>query len=401
MVDAAASFGGKAAADPTRAAPSTVRGAAVGATAAGVAAYAALCEHATVAPAQSAAWIRAWIAEAQPDFLIAEITEAGMPVFALALEVVRTGPFRIARFMSGSHANGNFAPLARVARPPSRAEVELLVAEIRRERPDIDMLSLERMAEAIAGRPNPLLALPARPSPNLALAVDLSGGFDALLERSSGKRKRKKHRSQIRKFEAAGGMRLIEAATPAEVERLLDAFFAMKRARFARMGVADVFAPPSVKAFFRRLFTEALGEKAPPFTLDGLEVGGHLRAATGASRCGDRLICEFGAIAEDDLSHASPGDFLFFENIKAACDAGFAVYDFSVGDEPYKRLWCDMDSVQFDVLVPLTAKGRLLASATRAKSRLKARIKKHPLAWRLVKTLRRRKGEKIDDSRDD
>ena len=60
-----------------------------------------------------------------------------------------------------------------------------------------------------------------------------------------------------------------------------------------------------------------------------------------------------------------------------------------------------MDSVQFDVLVPLTAKGRLLASATRAKSRLKARIKKHPLAWRLVKTLRRRKGEKIDDSRDD
>ncbi|RWE64197.1 MAG: GNAT family N-acetyltransferase, partial [Mesorhizobium sp.] len=73
---------------------------------------------------------------------------------------------------------------------------------IGRTRPDIDLISLERLLPDLDGVASPLAALPSFPSPNLALAVDLDGGFDALLSRASGKRKRKKHRSQTRKFEA-------------------------------------------------------------------------------------------------------------------------------------------------------------------------------------------------------
>ena len=203
--------------------------------------------------------------------------------------------------------------------------------------------------------------MPILPSPNLSLAVDLGGGFDALLLRASGKRKRKKHRSQMRKFEAVGSHRRIEAETPDEVNRLLDAFFEMKEFRFRKMGIANVFGDEQVRAFFRALFTDALAEDKPSFVLHGLEVAGKLRAVTGSSRSGKRLICEFGAIAEDDLGHTSPGDFLFFDNIQEACETGFAVYDFSVGDEPYKRLWCDIETQHFEVLIPLTLKGRALA----------------------------------------
>ena len=120
------------------------------------------------------------------------------------------------------------------------------------------------------------------------------------------------------------------------------------------------------QAFFHTLFADALAETPPPFVLHGLEVGGKLRAVTGSSRCGKRLICEFGAIAEDELAHASPGDFLFFDNIEEACQRGLAVYDFSVGDEPYKRLWCDLETRHFDVIVPLTTKGRAAGVADAA-----------------------------------
>jgi CelD/BcsL family acetyltransferase involved in cellulose biosynthesis len=111
---------------------------------------------------------------------------------------------------------------------------------------------------------------------------------------------------------------------------------------------------------------------------------------TGSSVSGKRLICEFGAIAEDDLAHASPGDFLFFENIQEACEKGFEVYDFSVGDEPYKRLWCDTEVQHFEVLAPLTPKGRMLALSLRQSARLKAFIKNNPSIWRLTKRLRRK-----------
>ncbi|MBZ9705488.1 GNAT family N-acetyltransferase [Mesorhizobium sp. ESP7-2] len=393
MVDATASFDGKrlAAASP-RALPGDAAGLSVSVAAAeGLASYATFCSSALCAPAQSAAWVLNWAAEVKPDLLIATLELEGKPAFALALEVVNRGPFRVAQFMGGRHANGNFC----AADPQWLASGDLsairsMLAAIARSRPDIDLIALERLLPDLDGIANPLASLDHFASPNLSLAVDLSGGFDALLLRAGGKRKRKKHRSQTRKFEAVGSHRRIEARSADEVERLLDAFFEMKEQRFRKMGIANVFGDGRTRAFFRGLFTQAVAEDKPYFVLHGLEVAGKLRAVTGSSRSGSRLICEFGAIAEDDLSNTSPGDFLFFDNIQNACQSGFAVYDFSVGDEPYKRLWCDIETQHFEVLVPLTLKGRGLAQALRLGARLKALVKNSPTIWKLAKMLRRK-----------
>jgi CelD/BcsL family acetyltransferase involved in cellulose biosynthesis len=393
MVDAVPAFDGKVnrSRAPVRAGRVDAQVSVTAATGSALVAYRALARDGIVAPPQSAAWIEGWIARARPDVVMATMTRDGETVFALALEVIRKGPFRIARFMGGTHANGNFALARRswLAQSPE-TDVAALVAAIRKARPDIDVLALERLLPSLGGMANPLMCLPRFRSANISLAVDLAGGFDALLSRSSGKRKRKKYRSQSRKFDAAGGHRRIEAGTPAEVDRLLEAFFAMKDVRFRKAGIRNVFGEPQVRAFFRGLFVDALAVTPRPFVLHGLEVGGSLRAITGSSLRGDTLICEFGAIVEDELANASPGDYLFFENIREACEAGLAVYDFSVGDELYKRLWCDIESEHVDVVVPLTMKGRLLAQGARRYARAKAFIKNSPLVWKLTKTLRRR-----------
>ena len=391
MVDAAASLDARSGTVTRRtAAPASTRHISihVGLDEA-LAAYRHVAEHSRFSAAQSPAWVSSWAATGSADVVVAVLELAGAPAFALALETVRSGPFRVARFAGGSHANGNFPPLSTAAPRITRADVDALVAAIRGARPDIDVLWLARNVEEHQGFASPLLQLDRLPSPNVSLAVDLHGGFDALLARSSGKRKRKKHRSQTRKFEAAGGWRKVEATSPAEVSRLLDAFFAMKQERFRKMGIANVFGDARVQAFFRRLFTDALRDARPAFVLHALEVGGKLRAVTASSRTGNRLICEFGAIVEDELAGASPGDFLFFENILAACADGMEIYDFSVGDELYKRLWCDIETAHFDVVVPMSAKGLMFAGFVRAANRATTMVKNSPLAWRLTKALRR------------
>lgn len=395
MVDATASFDGNrlaATEASSRALPRDQAGLSISvASAEGLAAYAEFCRSALFAPAQSAAWILNWVAQMGPDLLIATLSTEGRPVFSLALEVTTRGPFHVARFMGSRHANGNF-----VAADPQwlttadMPAIRSMLAAIAKARPDIDLVALERLLPDLDGVANPLASLGHFASPNLSLAVDLRGGFDALLLRASGKRKRKKHRSQMRKFEAVGSHRRIEARTADEVDRLLDAFFEMKEFRFRKMGITNVFGDEPVRAFFRALFTQALAEDRPSFVLHGLEVAGRLRAITGTSRSGKRLICEFGAIAEDDLGHTSPGDFLFFDNIQEACETGFEVYDFSVGDEPYKRLWCDIETQHFEVLIPLTLKGRALALTLRQSARLKAFVKNSPTIWKLTKMLRRK-----------
>lgn len=356
-----------------------------------LASYAEFSRTALHAPPQHPLWICHWIEHLRPDAIIASLTADGQIVLALALEIERTGPFRVARFLGGRHANGNFPAVSQgLEQNLASLWLPTLFAAIKSARPDIDLIALQRLQPDLDGTTNPLAGLPSFPSPNLALAVDLAGGFDSVLERASGKRKRKKHRSQARKFEAAGGFARVEAKTREETHLLLDAFFAMKEQRFRKMGISNVFEDERVRSFFQMLFASALDDKNPAFVLHGLEVAGKLRAVTGSSRSPNRLVCEFGAILEDELSSASPGDFLFFDNIQEACRQGNVLYDFSVGDEPYKRQWCDLEIKQSDALLPLTTKGRALASILHQSARAKTFIKNNPVIWKVTKTLRRR-----------
>ncbi|WP_054313246.1 GNAT family N-acetyltransferase [Mesorhizobium sp. 1M-11] len=356
-----------------------------------ISSYAEFSQTALHAPPQDPLWVRHWVEHLRPDAIIASLMANGQTTFALALEIERSGPFRVARFLGGRHANGNFpATSAAFGQNLAPSWLPILFEAIKSTRPDIDLIALQRLQPDLDGISNPLAALPSFPSPNLALAVDLDGGFDSVLERASGKRKRKKHRSQARKFEAAGGFARIEARTTADARRLLDAFFAMKEQRFRKMGISNVFGDERVRSFFQTLFASALDDDNPAFILHGLEVAGKLRAVTGSSRSPKRLVCEFGAILEDELSFASPGDFLFFDNIQEACRHGNVLYDFSVGDEPYKRQWCDVEIRQCDALVPLTTKGRTLAGILHQGARAKAFIKNNPMIWKVTKALRRR-----------
>jgi len=356
--------------------------------------YRAHCREALHAPPQSPDWIEAWARHCNPDILCLALSRGGGAELALCLEVVRKGTVSIARIVGGSHANGSFPALGQGwTGEVGGAEGAALAAAVRAARPDVDLLMLERLAERFEGVPNPLSPLRSWQSPDPVLAIDLSPGFDGVLARASGKRKRKKHRSQIRKFEAAGGFRRFAAGSRGETDRLLDAFFRMKAARFAAMGVADPFGDDGVRAFFRELFGEAAASPARPrFLLQALEVGGIVRAVTGSSLARTTIVCDFVAFAEDELAAASPGDFLFFENIREACEAGLSTFDFSVGDEGYKRQWCDIETRPFDVAVPLTAKGRLAVGLRRGLAGARRFVKANPRLWSAIRLLRRRNG---------
>lgn len=353
--------------------------------------YAQAIDGGVHAPPQGARWTQHWRDCVNGDLVAGVLTRDGRPIFALALEIVRQGPFRVARFPGGSHANGNFAPTCRSA-PPLRVDIERLIEAISRARPDIDLILLERMAPELHGLDNPLLALPHSASADLGLAVNLDGGFEGVMSRASGKRKRKKHRSQQRKFEATGAIDVRAARDADEVGNLLDIFFTIKGERLKRLGVDDVFADQAVRRFFKRLFGDAAASGAGDFVLERMCVGGKVRAITGSSMTGDRTICEFSAIANDDLTFASPGEYLFFEAIAAACREGRSVYDFSVGDEGYKRLWCDIETIYADVRIPLGFKGAALSAGIATRAALVRAVKASRL-WPLLKKLRRREIE--------
>jgi CelD/BcsL family acetyltransferase involved in cellulose biosynthesis len=344
------------------------------------------------APApQSPAWIKAWFSQTGADGVFVVLRDQGKPVGAAALEIVKAHGMTIARFAGGSHANGNLLPFDGDCLPEPRDRLPAMLRDaVRFARPDIDLIVLERQLPQINGRPNPFIGQLSSPTVHVALSADLSGGFDELLGRLNGKRKRKKHRGQRNKLEAAGGYRLLEARSAGEINAMLDAFLAMKAERFAAMGIRNVFGDRQTIDFFRTLFLSQAGSAKPRFFLKGLEVGGNLRAVDGFSVSDQRLTIEFGSFRSDELARASPGEFMAYEFTRQAAESGFSIYDYSVGDEPYKRQWCDIETWYVDSYLPVSVRGAFLARVLLVMNRAKRTIRTNPTLWRAIRGIKRR-----------
>ncbi len=364
-------------------------------------AYMRLAAQSSAPAPQSPEWIGVYEKEHGGRFAFVTVAEDGQPRMILALEHARRNGVTVLRFAGGRHANANFPAIDPSWLPDPDILHPALAKAVHAACPGVDALVFERQLARHGGLVNPLVSNASTLSPNLSLAADISGGFDGLLAEISGKRKRKKNRSQARKFEAAGGYVLARVTSEAEVDRAFDAFFAMKNARFRAAGIENVFATPHIQAFLRALFKGELDKREPRFVIDTLDVTGKLRAVAANSVSGTRTTCEFASIADDDMAFASPGEFLFFHAIRQAAEQGFTVYDFGVGDERYKRLWCKLETAHHDTVIALTAKGQAWRAGWLALAALKRRVKNDKVLWPMVKRLRQRlRGAQTDSGAD-
>lgn len=340
---------------------------------------------------QSFAWINNWRTIVNADSFVVGLFDGDGPILLLPLEVISQNGAKIARFPGGSHANCNFPWLLKdCGANIEPSTVRQLIDAIRKIRPDIDALSLTRQLSELQGVANPLLTLGKAPNPNPVLAASLSGGFDAVLDRANRKRKLKKHRQHRRRYEESGGWRIAGPQSRAESDNILDLYFEMKAQRFSKMGIRDPFADENVRNFFKAFLGEGLAKGQNLNELRFLEVGGTVRSIIGKLFSDTGPTVEFAAIAEDELMTASPGEFLFFEDISRSCDEGRSIYSFGIGDEPYKREWCDIERTIYDTLVPLSVKGKLFTALQSARNAVAGGLKRNPRLWGLAKTLRSR-----------
>jgi CelD/BcsL family acetyltransferase involved in cellulose biosynthesis len=69
------------------------------------------------------------------------------------------------------------------------------------------------------------------------------------------------------------------------------------------------------------------------------------------------------------------------ELLRHAIANGFMRFDFAVGDELYKRDWCDIELNLYDHLAAATARGAIAMALVGACRRAKRMIKQSPTRW--------------------
>lgn len=293
-------------------------------------------------------------------------------------------------FIGGSHVNFNLGLFP--ARHASLARPEFVTAILKRLAgmlPGISCAALRRQPERWQDAANPLAKTERQRAANPAFVIDLSGGFEATLERGNAKRKRKKFRQQCRMAEEAGGYEFIKPQTVAEIDMVLAVFFDQKSQRMRELGIRDVFANDEERHFMRRLAIRSIGMKEPLLQLYALKVGGNIAAVFGAGAFDGCLSGYFSSIETDDFEALSPGGMLLWLIVEDACKAGYRQLDLGAGDERYKRSWASDVIEMYDVILPLTLAGHPVAALSRLTGAAHRRIRENPVYWERYKQFRR------------
>ncbi len=346
---------------------------------------------------QSFDWCTAWRKTHDSDLLIVRGTAGKQTLFLLPFEIGGGRLFRTARLIGSRHSNLNTGLFDSSACDSPRAELTAaLDLGVRRPlRQFADVIVFERTPQIWRGASHPLAALAGVENPNASFQLPLLGTMERTLAQINAKRRRKKMRISERRLADIGGYDYVIARAGPQAHALLETFFRQKAARFETLGLPDAFRGAETRAFFHALIDAAAPEPDKPLELNAIRLrgdhAGRIVAVAGLSRKGDHVICQFGSIDEEIAADASPGELLFYRMIDRLCAEGVALFDFGIGDQPYKRSWCTIETPLRDIVLPLTFRGQVAAGGFRIIARAKRWVKANETLYAFVQRQRQRR----------
>lgn len=321
-------------------------------------------------------------------FIVAGFDAEGQALFLLPLCRQHSGPITVAQFFGGKHSTINFGIWRRdYAASVTAGETQRMLEGIGS---GVDVLMLLNQPYIWDGCKNPFMLLPHQQAAEDNFRLTLGAPGDEIVKRQISASMRGRLRNKERKLNVLAGYRHFRVTDAADVTRYLDAFFTQKAARLAAQGLRNVFAEPGIEAFFRAGCHLGLAGGKPLIELYVLEGGDEMLALYSGIHDGRRFTSMFNSYTLSEQARWSPGLILLQHMVADCAERGFESFDVGAGEARYKTFFCKELEPLFDSILPLTPRGRFAAAALRPAYAAKAALKRSPMLWGAVQTLRRR-----------
>jgi CelD/BcsL family acetyltransferase involved in cellulose biosynthesis len=353
-------------------------------------------EDALATPYQSFDFLAAWQRQVGAQigvtpFVVVGFDADGKPAFLWPLGRTRKGPLNVVSFLGGKHANFNLALWRRdIAESLTADDLHALIARIAAETHQADVFVFLGQPRTWEGIVNPFALLPHQSSPSDSLRLALHAPGEDVIKKLLSPAMRGRLRTKERRLQRLPGYRYVPAKTPADVDRLLDAFFVLKAAHMAAQGLPNIFAEPGNETFLRQACHHGLADGKPLIEIHALECEGELLALFAGTSDERRFSGMFNTYTLSDNGRQSPGLVLLIHIITHLGDRGLQSFDLGVGEARYKTFFCKEPEPLFDSFLPLTPLGRLAAITGRLGYRIKRQIKHSAPLWGLVHIFRQR-----------
>jgi CelD/BcsL family acetyltransferase involved in cellulose biosynthesis len=242
-----------------------------------------------------------------------------------------------------------------------------------------DFIDLEKMPETVGAQQNPMRHLGGTITPSGAYLTHLAGDWETFYAAKRSSSTRRRDRTKRKKLAEFGELKLINPDGDREILHTLDTLMAQKTRSFSRMGVGNLFAKPGYAEFYRALATDPATRHL--VHVSRLDVGATAAAVNLGLTYRDCYYHLLASYDDGDVSRFGPGAAHLQELLHQAIDRGFRIFDFTIGDEGYKRDWCDTEIKLYDYVSAATWRGALVAMPMLAARRLKRWIKQTPMLW--------------------
>ena len=318
--------------------------------------------------------------------------DAAGPLFLLPLSVRPRGFTRTLEWLGSDLCDYNGPLLApRFAAHVDRARflalwravTQWLQAETRFHH---DVVRLTKMPGQVGAQPNPLLALGVTVHPSGAYLTQLADNWDEFYAAKRSSSTRRRDRTKRKRLADFGEVRLVTPAGKDAITQTLDLLMEQKARSFARMGVTNLFANPGYADFYRALAGDPASRAMAH--VSRLEVGATAAAINLGLMHRGRYYHLLASYDDGGVSRFGPGMAHLHDLMRYAIEQGCSVFDFTIGDEGYKRDWSDTELTLYDHIAAATLRGALVALLLTAGQRLKRWIKQTPVVWNLVSRAR-------------
>ncbi len=306
---------------------------------------------------------------ARPLVVIVRDGASGEDVALLPLALERRGGLEVVSF--ADFGLGDYAMPVFVRDGAFRKETAGRVRELLLERlPRADLIHFDKMPGEFEGAENPLTGLP-------GLAVADLDCWQARLperwedyEKGLSKQSRRALRRRAAKLEQLGEPSHEILCGGEEAGRMLDLLRSIRKARFEKLGREDAMDDPAVHAFYHGLAEG--GDGGMPL-ISVLRLNGELVAIVFGMLRRDRfyMLAMTFVHGRPELEKCSPALVLVHRTMASLHAEGLRTYDFTIGDQPYKRTFGAVGAPLYEYLEPLTVKGRAWVAARRLRGRLR------------------------------
>jgi CelD/BcsL family acetyltransferase involved in cellulose biosynthesis len=351
-------------------------------------------EHAACTAFQTFDWLSTWFRNigvrdgVKPAIVIGR--QQGTILFLLPFAFEAGGFIRKVTCLGSYLCNYNGPVLARDfsrrLSPAQFATVWREVQQLLRQQLNHDLVDLEKMPEIIGEQANPFAALGVTPHVNDAYLTTFTGNWETYYTGKRSASTRKTDRRKRKRLADHGETRHISAANRDDVVRSIDALIDQKRQSYAKLGVANMFEWPGYRDFFLEMASDP---RSSGLTyVSRLDVGPVTAAANFGLMFRGRYYYILAGYDDGELARFGPGYTQLQDVMRHALEHGCKVFDFTIGDEPYKREWCDAEIKLCDYVSPVSLRGWMAAVPTVAFRQLKRVIKRNPRAWAAVRKVR-------------